>query len=524
MTESPRHAYVQETPLSDRMNPVFVRELQQALKGRVFGVSLYLSLLAIIGLGIYFAGLSSNPVSDEPRGRDAFQAVLMILAPILIVIVPAQALHSTVKEVQGGAAELLFLSRITPFGLIRGKLFAALGQSLLYLSLFAPTLALTFLLRGVDVKMIGSHLVLAALASVVCTSFAVAAGTLARFRPITALVTGATILALFWALFIAWAFIAIGMRAFFSPSLPWFVTTSVVGIVSTLAVTLFAVCGCAMLKHPYENRSSAIRVYAVVMMGAVFALNAVVLATAPREEMLRFSSLSATAIAAIFFLFASTEDDLLSPRVRTQVPKNPLLALLVTPFLPGRGRGLLFTVLCVAALASVIAVTQALHPVPVLTGPGTVVSSSRRFDEFGRYALAMQGYCLAFCGIAALIRGFMRPGTAKNWQARLLWFSAIVVAMIVPFVIQVLTSSRAIGNSSWTKAHIFNPAWTLDDGLDSGSEARSTLTLLFGIAAIFLLLNAPVILRSVREVLDASRERRRSEAEAATLPQVAKTA
>lgn len=524
MTESPRHAYVQESPLSDRMNPVFVRELQQALKGRVFGVSLYLSLLAIIGLGIYFAGLSSNPVSDEPRGRDAFQSVLMILAPILIVIVPAQALHSTVKEVQGGAAELLFLSRITPFGLIRGKLFAALGQSLLYLSLFAPALAMTFLLRGVDVQMIGIHLVLAALASVVCTSFAVAAGTLARFRPITAFVTGLTILALVWALFMAWGFIAFGMRAFLGSGLSWIATVSAVAVVTTLAVALFSVCGCTMLKHPYENRSSAIRVYVVVMMIAVFALNGVVWLSSARDEMLRFSSLSATAIAAIFFLFASTEDESLSPRVRTQVPKNPLLALLVTPFLPGRGRGLLFTVLCVAALASIIAVTQAMHPAPTITSTGVAIWNDQQFNELGRYALAMQGYCLAFCGIAALIRGFMRPGTAKNWQARILWFSAIVAAMIVPFVIQVLTSSRTLNNSSWTKAHIFNAAWTFDDGLDSASEARSTLTLLFGIAAIFLLLNAPVILRSVREVLDASRERRRLEAEAATLPQVTESA
>ena len=56
------------------------------------------------------------------------------------------------------------------------------------------------------------------------------------------------------------------MRGFIYTGLSWSETTGIVAIVTTLAVALFGVCGCAMLKHPYENRSSAIRVFVVVMI------------------------------------------------------------------------------------------------------------------------------------------------------------------------------------------------------------------------------------------------------------------
>ena len=143
----------------DRFNPILVREIQQAVSGRAFLITVSVSLTCVVLVAMLIAwGDSGTQI-----GREAFIWTLRLFTPVAIFFVPLQAFISTRHEVSGGTAEHLLLTRLRPGAIVRGKLFAAMVQFIVFVSLFAPLMALTFLLRGVDVPTIAVLLALGCL-------------------------------------------------------------------------------------------------------------------------------------------------------------------------------------------------------------------------------------------------------------------------------------------------------------------------------------------------------------------------
>ena len=184
--------------LSDRLNPILLREVQQALNGRAFLVTVFLALLGIVIVALSYAGGGDL---QRSTGREALTVALMILAPMVGLIVPFIAFLSMRQEVSSGTVEHLMLSRLTPGSVVRGKLAAAVVQIVVVISLFAPLLALTWLLRGVDVGTIAALLTLALLGGIGSVSVGICGGALCRWPPARAILVvilalGFTILSL----------------------------------------------------------------------------------------------------------------------------------------------------------------------------------------------------------------------------------------------------------------------------------------------------------------------------------------
>ncbi|MEZ5964140.1 MAG: hypothetical protein R3F56_09870 [Planctomycetota bacterium] len=481
--------------VSDRVNPIFLREMQQAFNARSFLGVIGVVLAAILLIGLMVA-LGADRAFEG--GRQVFIPVMMVLVPVMTMVLPMQAFNSMQHELREGAVDQLLMSELTPGRIVRGKMMAAGLLALIFVAVFAPMLAVTYLLRGIDVGTIVICIGFTLLFALAASSVGIAMGAVTLIKPLQHLARLGVSLAL--------AGLTIGVMGSLYQvvrELSGMRSSDVEGMIATAAalvvgIVLMNLVAAAVLTHPYENRSTSFRVFPFAVTGIAYAM---AWWLAPRDvpEFAAVWTLVASAGAVPFYLGALTEERTLSPRVRTLVPKNRLLALLSVPFLPGSDRGLWFVLLFLATLgASFLAASV----VPTLVVPDVV-------------AFAAAG-ALNYVWIWACVLRWAR-GQARGQRARIralaVTLALLALACAGPAIYDLAASGEV---DTWGWHHLLNPFFTMGSEfrrhiLGSGSgDGRwwEILTALASISAVLLLLRAPGLVRGVREVLEASRARR----------------
>lgn len=480
--------------LSDRCNPILVRELQQSLRSRALTGALLLALLTLFGLSSTL-GVMSAFDSDREHGREAFMASFGALVPFLTLLLPMQAFFSMMHEVRDGSAELLTMSRLTPRQIVRGKLQAAGVLFLLFLALFAPTMALTWLLRGISITLILLTCGFALLLALASSSLAIAVGALARSRQVTPMTIAVTTMGL-GGITIG----AIGSGVQLIETLERSPVSETLRILGTIALGLLAALWlCALvaqsqLTHPVENRATPFRIYFVALAAVVFAW---VLGITSRTEWPMATAVAGMGFQIAFALPAmimATEENGLSPRVRRQVPaRAPLLA---APWLPGGRLGLIYVILLEGLVLGVVWLAQLCDPVPAASRPYYFA------DQVQFAACTGALYVIVHAALAARIRAWLGPGVAKSWLARSITVALFGVLMLAPLTIEAIAGHRL---SRWTPLHVMNPFWTIAELMRQKDQHATLYLILGGMATCLVLLQARGILSSLREVVAARR-------------------
>ncbi len=484
----------------DRLNPILVREVRQAMNGKAFVITGALALLGTILIALT-AAAGGKAVG---RGAYVFVYALQILTPIVLFIVPLQAFLSTRHEVSKGTVEHLLLSRLTPGQIVRGKLAAACIQFVLYLAIFAPLIAMTFLLRGVDVPTIAFSIGMAILFGLGCSALAVACGSLSRWPALFRVLPFAVVI---FGLGILTVSVMGGMsavlfeitREIFRGDF-WEITSAIV-IPTVAGTVLCGLVGTAALSHPYENRSTGFRIFAVVAVVGAFVWMYLVLVPTSSSflrpgRMLWELSAVVAGFLFVFPLFAVTEAPRLSPRVRMHVPRNGLLALLSAPFLPGSGRGFLYTLLFTGTALAL----------PILFARiGGHANDGKRVG----FALMAWCYVVFYAGLAAFVRRRLGPSPKATWLARAVPVVVLLLSLILPLLFEVVLGADRIGR--WHIYRALDPFTTFEhfDG-----HPRSAWDVLPGLGLLALLtiaLNVPAMVSGMVEVRRASKARRRLE-------------
>jgi len=468
--------------LSDRINPILVREVLQSLGGRTFVITLGLSLAAIVIVALAVAG--SN-VGDD-AGFNLLQTSLMLLAPIALFVVPLQAFVAMRAEVRAGTREQLLLSRLSPAQIVRGKLFAALIQFTLFMSIFAPLVAMTFLLRGVDVPMIVTSLYYGILLAVVVTAAAIALGSMAAEPAVHVVLLGVAALGLAG---ITMSVIGVlGSRFVFGMGVttrPGWIELTEMFLSAAAFVVFFGLIAAAFVKHPVENRSTPFRVYMLLfpILWSVWIL-------ATSEAGLvgdAFAWMAGTCLGTfwMFWLFAATEEDQLSPRAASIVRRRPLISRLFFPLLPGGGRGVVFgygwlmMVLILAAFG------------PALRGESLPARANAAF--------AYLAACSAvFVGLARLVRLPLPRGWKGTRLARLLVPAIGLIGAFVPLLVANMLRTNPWDVVEWSPFHALNVPFTMNRIEGVGLTAVSIGLLVVALA--LLLANGPGIVRGYTEV------------------------
>ncbi|HEU5123184.1 MAG TPA: hypothetical protein VFW05_03870 [Verrucomicrobiae bacterium] len=115
-------------------------------------LKMLLILLSVLLLVSLFFLLRNDllPIGHQPLGRPVFSALLSIQAAISILFVPAYIGVRLALERRESDLDLMFVTALTPGQIIRGKLLCGAYLVGMFISVGAPFMEFTTLLRGVD--------------------------------------------------------------------------------------------------------------------------------------------------------------------------------------------------------------------------------------------------------------------------------------------------------------------------------------------------------------------------------------
>lgn len=487
----------------DRLNPILVKEMRQALKGRYFKATFWITLS--IGFLVGILMLNNAATREDPSsflGEQFFIATYACLAIGVIVFVPFWGFISMGNEWEENTFDLLVISNLRPRSIVLGKLFSTLAQALLFYSAFTPLLAFAFLLRGVD---LWSSLFIFALSILVCAvlslvSIALSTTSRARFGRVIAMVVLLGGLGQIGVGSIGFVATVVSSPAILSD--PSFQNALGMGLTGTVALAGLAyVTAVARLAHPEENRSTGLRVLVTVVILASLGWSAHLLGElgGGLELLLAFQAGTIASIV-VPMVFLVTEPPWLGRRVRSQVPKHPLGAFAAAPFLPGGGRGfLLLLTLLGLSLGSCVAVYHL----------GTLSGAIALEEGEGSMLLATVSALFCYTTIYLGLPSALLESFTKTLKGRTFVRSTIPVFVLLAYLIPTLFGLFTDNHALMRGSHLGNPVWVMIEvGRQQTGLTFGPLVLVEILCAITILLNLGRLLEGFQEVLACAAERR----------------
>ena len=482
--------------LTDRLNPILVKEVRQALRGRYFKVMFWLTLgvATLSGLLVVATGASSNEV--EGIGQVFFMVMFGCMSAAVHAFTPFSAFLSTSAEWDENTHDLLVLSNLGPRQIVLGKLLSALIQGLLYYSTFGPFLVFAFLLNGIDLLTISVLLVCSVATCVGLSLVGIALASLARLRAARGI-----LMAIFGAgLVMAWGFgMAAAGEISFSPQ-DLRSQEGQMGVAMFLTFVLvvggsFGILASARFAHDEENRSTGLRIFSTFLVLAAGAWGAYLHAMVGEEETAWGMQVGAACVLSLAWLHFFSEPDGLGRRTGKHVTGKRWLALLSIPFLPGGGRGiLLFFVHFLLALTCGVLALQ---------------TGARRdgFLEVVGMLSVFYAYLFVFLGLPSAVGRRLGNSDRARMLTRIATLVLVALTILGPGI-----AGLVLGIPSWMGLrHPFNPVWVMEQLERSGSTPSEVEFALVGLTIGILLtlaLNAARIAGGASEVVDASTARR----------------
>jgi hypothetical protein len=493
----------------ERFSAILVKEVRQALRGRYFMVAFWFTLSLALILLLREATRVNLDDGDVANGRRIFEPIFISLAIACHGLVPFAAFQSIGNEWDEGTFDLLVLSNLTPPRIVMGKLWSASTQALLVYSALLPFFGFAFLCGGIDVLSVLVVLGLSILMTLASVAFALGMSSLTRIRigrVILAFVTAVCLTASTWAS--AYAGIELVRNPETVHAREFLLAAAFIALFLGSIGGLALAIAFARLSHAEENRSSLLRIVGLVIVTAVYlTLRYSASSAGPDRSFFAVVVFLVAAFVYVHGIFGLTERESLPRRLRVTVPKRALLAFLAAPFLPGGGRGFVYFIL-VACVG--------------LAGAAWLQSTLTAGVGFPGGLVAGWIVLMAYIGFACAIPGVFVASRVKDGRslavARTILFLTHIVILLLPVLFGVLTGENRLRDME----NPLNPIWTYDQILDEPSPVVLASAVL--VLTLTALVNLPRAAYGVKEVLDASRDRRlREEAIPAETPSHAAT-
>lgn len=488
--------------IDDRLNPILVKEVRQALRGRYFKVTYGLTLIAATLVGIVCLMAAD---SGQEVGQAYFVGIYMCMASAMMGLVPFQAFVAASGSGRGGRAELLQLTALRPRQIVAGRLLSSLVQSGLVLAALAPFLALSFLLPGVDLTVLLFVVVYTLIFSACVSCVTLSASFLTENRLLRVLLM--VILGGFQFSLVSSAVAGVTEILRNSSDLQDIEAQIALSIFAGIAIfiaTFAFIGGTLRISHPEENRSTPLRLlmlgFAVVGMTGTYA--AMHWAPHPEAEAFVVAYLALGFAMLLPAGLFSGESERLGRRVQVTAPKNALVGLLATPLMPGGGNGALFNMALLAFFGAFMMLFPTVDP-----------DSGDAWAELFIFSF-MWGVTAFNLPTALLQRWADRtPIRVLSAFSPGLFFAA--TAMVPTFV------GLMLGDRDWGEfEHPFCFPWAFERlTRDSYSHRESIWAVAIGFFLLTVVVNLPRMMRGLREVQRVCRLRRenvaRAKAEAA---------
>jgi len=395
--------------LGDRLNPVLVKELRQAVQGR-FMASVLIAVLAIllVTLGIMISSQNDQVFEsgvETSLGPAFFSAFYSLIFFTALFCLPIWTGARLLAERSAGSLDLIYATTLGPRKILSGKIGANAVIALALYSVSLPFVCLTYLLRGID---------LPSILVVMCLSFAVVLIAVEMALFLAALVVSRLLRVVFGLGFLVFLLILYGtlvgvgiemIEKGVGSSLAtagfWEAAGPVTLCLLFLAGLLWEL-SVALLKPSSANRALPVRAYVTLGWSlAGLGLWAWSLRGSPGNWLEGWYSLSLMLFLPALVVGVCGPEGL-GPRLRRQLPRHPLLRSLAFPFWSGAVSGLVWAS---AMIAFSIGIGLAAGR------GGSTTSWAETSTGLAAYGLA---YCLA--GLALRRRFFnhvLSPG--RTW-------------------------------------------------------------------------------------------------------------
>jgi len=334
--------------LGDLINPIAVKEMRQAVKGRVLTWMLILFLLAqllIMGGGILISEMNQDEFAIGPP---LLSVLLIPLLVVCLLFLPAIFGLRLSSERSGNRIDLLFITNMSPYSIIWGKTLAAIVLTLLLFSTSMPFLTLTYLLRGIDIPsmfiMMGLDFIVVILTIQAAIFLAcMPGGNISRaIRFLFGL--GAAIFVLSTMTSISFTLLLSGIGSMLMSWEFWGPALTVVGFI-LLAMGFMYVLSAVLISPASSNRATVIRlylsaiwlcctIYVIMWYGSLF-----------QEEIFLTWFVAMSILFSIVLVASLAERYTCGPRVRSKIPQRRIFRIPLFFLYSGAAGGVAFSCL-----------------------------------------------------------------------------------------------------------------------------------------------------------------------------------
>lgn len=467
--------------LDDKLNPIIVKELRQVVRGKFFWGVLILFLTiqcVILSLSIADQGLTQRSVGAETL---TFLFAILFLASF--VLIPLNTGFRFARERSEGSDELLYITTITPQAIIMGKFAASMVFILLLFSAFAPFMAMTFFLSGVDFNVTFLILALGLMASAGGTILQICLGSLAKDSHTMQIFRIAGFIFQFTSFFTLNAassdMIRYGVSRIFG-SINSFDSIATFAILFLAACYFFYVAASSAIYPTGTNRMFPVR----KCLSWIWALSLFICAywaiKSGSFDIFFFWGFMAIGLISMFSFIAASERDFLTERVAREIPRGSFRGFLAFLFFSGAAGGFawvltmqVITILIVALIGQYVAV------IPV---------SATHYEDFFFYNAGLLAYFIGYALIAVFIR---RKFLMAYVDSKNTWVVALMVVGI--FSIAPIFFGSLAGFDSSTLL-IGNPM-----SLGQYRDREQGLVFAILLLLISVIINLPWLARQFRE-------------------------
>lgn len=467
----------------DRLNPIVVKELRQAVQGRFLGgvlVFLLLGQLFVLAAQLVQPGLQNSDWFSTRAGREYFLFLLMFLLGTCLFFIPAYSGYRLSTERSDKNVDLVFISTLSPSSIIWGKFLAAALFTLFVFSACLPFMAVSFMLRGIDFLTISLLLLFAFFVILVGIQFVLFAACLSRRKLLRLIVAAAAVGVLSSVFSAVFAISRVGVLQGLGSTTnrkEFWVAVSLIACYGLSFMMLFHRLSVAMISPPSYDRALPVRrIYTLAWL----VTGLVSLVCCYIENTYAFIiiwMMLHTGGLCCAMLVAASEPERLPRRVLRTIPTNGPVRVLRFLFSTGLASGLLWSLSLFLLSVGVMLAIRAFGP---------SWSDARGFRYIAMNATGTGLFTFSYVVVAILFR---RSALAKWVRREQTWLLALILFLacsILPLLFVVI-----LGLWPQVKEHslVLSPV-----GL--GPKDTREATLLVGLvwSAVSFGLMAPILL------------------------------
>jgi hypothetical protein len=507
--------------LSERANPIVVKEARQSLNSRQFTLCFAITLIAVLTWTLFAIVIQLPQMYYVPGGQLMLSGFMVILAFPLLLVIPFSAFRSMVIESEERTFELVSISALSAGQIVNGKMFSAVLQSLVYLSTLTPCFVITYLLRGVALSSIIYYLLFTLLQSLLLTAIGIFVASVGRLKFLQ-VIASIFMLGLLLLVIIYWCAFSISTLVWWS-SMGKFGPIVCCALASITAVLLPVLLrsATAAIDFPSENHALPLRIRMLLLIAVCMGWALWTTVVVEQEDFGIFMVVCFLILFLTAGAFVSSERGVLSMRAQRTLPTTLVGRLWMTWFYPGAGLGYLFLVSlytsCQAAwiILGEVGITfpieaKDIYFVDRLATGLFSWATSLDPSQLTTTALAAWSYFVFYSGLNRLLMmAIPKRIVGRMVIGPILQALVVLAGCLLPLTVVMLVNEFKPFDYGWH--HALNIPWTL---IEINTQAQSTLesvAIIFVLAALMLGINILLCGRDVMLVRVNLPERLQSE-------------